>query len=509
MSGLFVQEQVHSVDGLRADRHVRAGACAQGEHANRIWNLIYSQSCFTNITDSCTERRIFHRLISGAPGSDSGCCAGPMCHQQCLHTQCGWLSYAGAAALCKTSLLQEASSWLAARPLGCCSAQLHRQHCIAKGSLGCYPRRSALALLPLRLNRRAWDRAGMHASISAHIAREYLLDEAAGRWGANLPLFAERLGNEGRKAHVENLYFTYLFVLRAVRKAGPLLERAAFETGVPDADARTQALVAQLVRRRARLLPRRHPFGLLQEDPRGKALRHSRTVVLLDDAGRPLRLCELSVRGSACALDSCRGGCPVPSGGQPGRLLWPCLRARGSALWPTCQRHGTTSSCHPQLLRYVADRGRGRRRQVNSEALQQACPVPFDEGRMWKGADSAELKAQLQLHFQNITKVMDCVGCEKCKLWGKLQMLGARCSLPTLTRAVCPQAGSTMGLSHARFVLVRYCQSVPRQCVGMSLARMTTAATVAALLSRFTFRLADEVRARRACTAGRVRVRVR
>ena len=38
----------------------------QGEHAHRIWNLIYSQSCFTNITDKCTERRIFHRLISGA-----------------------------------------------------------------------------------------------------------------------------------------------------------------------------------------------------------------------------------------------------------------------------------------------------------------------------------------------------------------------------------------------------------------------------------------------------------
>ena len=32
-----------------------------------------------------------------------------------------------------------------------------------------------------------------------------------------------------------------------------------------------------------------------------------------------------------------------------------------------------------------------------------------------------------------------------------------------------------------------------RQCVGMSLARMTTAATVAALLSQFTFRLADSV----------------
>ena len=68
--------------------------------------------------------------------------------------------------------------------------------------------------------------------------------------------------------------------------------------------------------------------------------------------------------------------------------------------------------------------------QVNSEALQQACPVPFDEGRLWKGAGSVELKTQLQRHFQNITKVMDCVGCEKCKLWGKLQMLGA---LPTWT----------------------------------------------------------------------------
>ena len=93
----------------------------------------------------------------------------------------------------------------------------------------------------------------MHASISAHIAREYLLDEAAGRWGPNLALFAERLGNEARKEHVENLYFAYLFVLRAVRKAAPALERMAFETGMPEADARTQALVGELVRALCRM----------------------------------------------------------------------------------------------------------------------------------------------------------------------------------------------------------------------------------------------------------------
>ena len=316
------------------------------------------------------------------------------------------------------------------------------------------------ALLPPRPGRRARRCAGMHASISAHIAREYLLDEAAGRWGANLPLFAERLGNEGRKAHVENLYFTYLFVLRAVRKAGPLLERAAFETGVPEADARTQALVAQLVRRRAR--PRCPGAGL----PAG------------------LRLCDIAAL-CCCWTQAGRRGC---AGSANAVLRAPRnfgaagvqLCAEGSqdgCCGPACEHAGllrglpasrmelyqaATLSCHGTF----ADRGRGRRRQVNSEALQQACPVPFDEGRMWKGADSAELKAQLQLHFQNITKVMDCVGCEKCKLWGKLQMLGAPCSLSTLTRAVCLQAGSMMGLSHARCMLVRHCQSQPSRAAS-------------------------------------------
>jgi hypothetical protein len=50
--------------------------------------------------------------------------------------------------------------------------------------------------------------------------------------------------------------------------------------------------------------------------------------------------------------------------------------------------------------------------------------MPFDEGRMWKGENAVELKEQLQHTFRNITRVMDCVGCEKCKLWGKLQTLG-------------------------------------------------------------------------------------
>jgi hypothetical protein len=64
----------------------------------------------------------------------------------------------------------------------------------------------------------------MHASISAHIANDYLLDDFTGRWGPNLAEFRRRLGNPQAKGYIENLYFTYLFTLRAVQKAAPLLQ---------------------------------------------------------------------------------------------------------------------------------------------------------------------------------------------------------------------------------------------------------------------------------------------
>jgi hypothetical protein len=50
--------------------------------------------------------------------------------------------------------------------------------------------------------------------------------------------------------------------------------------------------------------------------------------------------------------------------------------------------------------------------------------MPFDEGRLWKGSDGLALREELRSAFVNITRIMDCVGCEKCKLWGKLQTLG-------------------------------------------------------------------------------------
>lgn len=71
----------------------------------------------------------------------------------------------------------------------------------------------------------------------------------------------------------------------------------------------------------------------------------------------------------------------------------------------------------------------------HSPALLGSCEAPFDEGLLWQTREPREhalLEQQLQTAFHNITKLMDCVGCEKCKMWGKVQMLGIATSLKIL-----------------------------------------------------------------------------
>ena len=74
---------------------------------------------------------------------------------------------------------------------------------------------------------------------------------------------------------------------------------------------------------------------------------------------------------------------------------------------------------------------------VDAPELRSACPVPFDENQLWreqhagKGGEggpkhgpmspaaSATLHQALRETFRNVSSVMDCVACEKCKVWGK------------------------------------------------------------------------------------------
>lgn len=61
----------------------------------------------------------------------------------------------------------------------------------------------------------------------------------------------------------------------------------------------------------------------------------------------------------------------------------------------------------------------------------ESFPTHFDESIMFNG-DSNKLKFEFREKFLNITRIMDCVGCDKCRLWGKLQTQGMGTALKIL-----------------------------------------------------------------------------
>lgn len=65
--------------------------------------------------------------------------------------------------------------------------------------------------------------------------------------------------------------------------------------------------------------------------------------------------------------------------------------------------------------------------------LIQSFPDHFDETSMFTGGQHAqEVKVEFREHFRNISRVIDCVSCDKCKLWGKLQITGLGTALKIL-----------------------------------------------------------------------------
>lgn len=56
----------------------------------------------------------------------------------------------------------------------------------------------------------------------------------------------------------------------------------------------------------------------------------------------------------------------------------------------------------------------------------------FDERTMFSGPDAAGLREEFKHRFRNVTAIMDCVGCDKCRLWGKVQTSGVATALKIL-----------------------------------------------------------------------------
>ncbi|CAI5490595.1 unnamed protein product, partial [Closterium sp. Naga37s-1] len=196
--------------------------------------------------------------------------------------------------------------------------------------------------------------SGLHQAISVHVAASQIWDSAAGQWGPNITIFHHRVAKFPER--LANLYFTFLFVLRAATKAADFLSRASYDTGNPLEDHQTAALVQQVVRN-----------------------------------------------------ERLQAACPLPFDEA---RMW--RGDEGPQLKQTLQGHFRNISVRRVLQ---------QQQVVWNERLQAACPLPFDEARMWRGDEGPQLKQTLQGHFRNISLIMDYVGCERCRLWRNLKVL--------------------------------------------------------------------------------------
>jgi ERO1-like protein beta len=62
-------------------------------------------------------------------------------------------------------------------------------------------------------------------------------------------------------------------------------------------------------------------------------------------------------------------------------------------------------------------------------------PQLFDESLMFANGEGPSLKEDFRARFRNVSRLMDCVGCDKCRLWGKLQTAGYGTALKVLFEA--------------------------------------------------------------------------
>ncbi|RUS18101.1 hypothetical protein BC937DRAFT_89148 [Endogone sp. FLAS-F59071] len=151
--------------------------------------------------------------------------------------------------------------------------------------------------------------SGLHSSISIHICDEYF-DRRTGKWGPNLECFITRVGLHPER--LQNVYFNYVLLLRALTKLAGYLEGYNFCTGDSVEDKGVKVMVNDLI------------------------------------------------------------------------------------------------------------------------GLTLTCPSTFDEKLLFQGPEARVLKEEFRDHFRNVTRIMDCVGCEKCRLWGKLQTSGLGTALKVL-----------------------------------------------------------------------------
>jgi ERO1-like protein alpha len=67
------------------------------------------------------------------------------------------------------------------------------------------------------------------------------------------------------------------------------------------------------------------------------------------------------------------------------------------------------------------------------ESVLFQVPLGLSGPSYWRNLEEKQiLKEEFRQKFRNITRIMDCVTCEKCRVWGKLQILGLGTSIKIL-----------------------------------------------------------------------------
>ncbi|KAF9360344.1 hypothetical protein BGX34_007834 [Mortierella sp. NVP85] len=278
-----------------------------GPSAAKVWDAIYNENCFnvaqkmqmeSNCKQCSLDRQANEELLAkklkAAGRRGVSLARNPLNTAEGIHP---FKDAPAAAAAAKDTASSNdrgalaSDSGVSPQPLGVLTAgAVHEEVCLEK---------------------RVFYRmiSGLHASISIHICDEYF-NQTSGTWGPNLECFVSRVGTHPDR--LENIYFDYAILVRAVTKLSGYLKNYEFCTGNPEEDAKVKAMVDRLI--------------------------------------------ETSTRS----------------------------------------------------------------------------PAIFDEKAMFVGPGAQALKMEFRDHFRNITKIMDCVGCEKCRLWGKVQTSGLGTALKVL-----------------------------------------------------------------------------
>jgi len=87
-------------------------------------------------------------------------------------------------------------------------------------------------------------------------------------------------------------------------------------------------------------------------------------------------------------------------------------------------------------------------------AMAETCPLTFDETSLFlEGEGAGPKRGELQRRFKHLLQIMQCVGCDRCRLWGTLQTLGIGTALKVLlddgsSRAVSLSRQEAVALVH-------------------------------------------------------------